>query len=90
MWDLVLWENVLRRGLSKGSQPVFTCVSEKTTENSERLGRQTRPRIECGTLRLPVREQKCSANNEALKIGQFNNGMPVAHAMVIPEKRKII
>ena len=30
-------------GLSKASQPVFTRVSKKTTENSERLGRQARP-----------------------------------------------
>ena len=41
-------------GLSKESQPVFTRVSEKTTENSERLGRQARPEFERGTSRLPV------------------------------------
>ena len=41
-------------GLSKGSQPIFTRVSEKTTENSERLGRQARPGFEPGTFRLPV------------------------------------
>ena len=29
-------------------------VSEKTTENSERLGRQARPGLESGTSRLPV------------------------------------
>ena len=29
-------------------------VSEKTTENSERLGRQARPGFEPGTSRLPV------------------------------------
>ena len=29
-------------------------VSEKTTENSERLGQQTRPGFEPGTSRLPV------------------------------------
>ena len=40
--------------LSKGSYPVFTQVSEKTTENSERLGRQARPGFEPGTSRLPV------------------------------------
>ena len=40
--------------LSKGSYPVFTRVSEKTTENSERLGRQARPGLEPGTSRLPV------------------------------------
>ena len=43
--------------LFKGSQPVFTQVSEKTTENSERLGRQARPRNEPGTSRLPVFER---------------------------------
>ena len=32
-------------------------VSEKTTENSERLGRQARPGIEPGTSRLPVFER---------------------------------
>ena len=29
-------------------------VSEKTTENSERLGQQAQPGIETGTSRLPV------------------------------------
>ena len=37
---------------SKGSQPIFTRVSEKTTENSEWLARQARPRNEIGTTRL--------------------------------------
>ena len=41
-------------GLSKGSYTVFTRVSEKTMENSERLGRQARPGFEPGTSRLPV------------------------------------
>ena len=41
-------------GLSKGSQPLFTRVSEKTTENSKGLGRQGRPGFEPGTSRLPV------------------------------------
>ena len=36
----------LRRGFYKGSYPLFTRVSEKTTENPERLGRQARPGIE--------------------------------------------
>ena len=44
----------LRGGLSKGSQPVFTQVSEKTTKNSEWLGRQARQGFEPGTTRLPV------------------------------------
>ena len=43
-----------RGGLSKGSQPVLTRVSEKTTKNSKRLGRQARPGIEPVTFRLPV------------------------------------
>ena len=47
------WD-ALRGSLSKGSQPVFTRVSEKTTENSERLGRQARPGFVPGTSRLPV------------------------------------
>ena len=33
-------------------------VSEKTTENSERPGRQARPGIEPGTSRLPVFERR--------------------------------
>ena len=41
-------------GLSKGSLPVLTRVSEKTTDNSERLGRQARPEFECCISRLPV------------------------------------
>ena len=41
-------------GLSKGCEPVFTRVSEKTTENSERIGRQARLGFEPGTSRLPV------------------------------------
>ena len=47
-----------RGGLSMGSQSVFTSVSEKTTENSERLGRQARPGVEPGTSRLPIFERK--------------------------------
>ena len=34
--------------------PLFTRVSEKTTESFERLGRQAQPRFEPGTIRLPV------------------------------------
>ena len=41
-------------GLSKGSYPVFSRVSLKATENSERQGRQARPGFEPGTSRLPV------------------------------------
>ena len=41
-------------GLSKRSLPVFTRVLEKTTEKSERLGRQMRPGFEPGTSRFPV------------------------------------
>ena len=40
--------------LSKGSYPVFTRVSEKTTKNSERIGRQARPGFEPVTSRLTV------------------------------------
>ena len=46
--------SVLHGGLSKRSYPVFTLISEKTTESSERLGRQVRPEIEPGTSRQPV------------------------------------
>ena len=43
-------------------------VLEKTTENSERLGRQARPRSEPGTSRLPV----LSAATGGAKDGQFD------------------
>ena len=56
-------------GLSYGSKPVFTRVSEKTSENSERLGRQSRLRIESGTSRLPA--QTRSATGGAQKGGSF-------------------
>ena len=49
---------VLLGGLSKGSYLVFTRVSEKTTENSERLCRQTRPDIAPRTSRLPVLKRR--------------------------------
>ena len=39
---------------SKGSQPVFTRVLEKTMENSERLDQQEQRDIESGTSRLPA------------------------------------
>ena len=47
-------ESALRGGLSKGFKPEFTQVLEKTTENSERLGPQTRLGIKPDTSRLPV------------------------------------
>ena len=40
--------------LSKRSLFVFTGISEKTTEDSKRLGSQARPGIEPGTSRVPV------------------------------------
>ena len=46
--------NTLCGVLFKGSYPVFTRVSENTTENSERPGRQARPGFEPGTSCLPV------------------------------------
>ena len=52
-------------GLSKGSYPVFTRVSEKIKENSERLGRQARPGFEPGTSHQPVfKEQNCATFTE--------------------------
>ena len=44
-----LVESTLRGSLSKGFNFAFTRVSEKTMENSKRLGRQARPGIELGT-----------------------------------------
>ena len=60
-WDLGLRGSALRGGLSKGSHPVLTRVSEKTKENSERLSRQAQPRIEPGTFHVSVRAQNRSA-----------------------------
>ena len=45
-------ESDLREDLSKGSSPIFMRVSEKTTENTERIGRQAR--IVPGISILPV------------------------------------
>ena len=54
-WDLGLQMECRPWGVfSKGSQPVFARVSEKTTENSDRLGRQARPEFEPGNSRFPV------------------------------------
>ena len=52
IWDYN--HDVFRRSLSKGSKPVIARVLEKTTENSERLSQQERPRIECGISRLSL------------------------------------
>ena len=41
-------------GLSKGSKPVFTRISEKTMENSERLIRQERPGLNLLDIFLAV------------------------------------
>ena len=51
-----MWVSALRGGgsLFEGFKPVFSQHLEKTTENSKRLGRLTRPRIEPGISRLPV------------------------------------
>ena len=59
--------SAFRGGLSKGSYPVFTRVLEKTTENTERLGRQARPGFEPGITRLPV----LSATTPPL-VGRYN------------------
>ena len=66
MWDLGLRGSALREGLSKESNPVFTRVSENIPENSKRLGRQVRPRIEPGTFRLPDQAQNRSVTCGAL------------------------
>ena len=50
---------------------------EKTTENSERLGRQERPGIEPGTSRLPV------LRAEPLGHWQINDGMLTIHTLRI-------
>ena len=45
--------------------PYLRKFRRKTTENSERLGRQARPRIEHGTSRLSVQTQNHSATGGA-------------------------
>ena len=55
--------------IPKESQPVFSRVSEKTTENSERLGQQVRPKIEPGTSHLPVRAQNHLTTGGAQSLG---------------------
>ena len=57
-------------GLSKGSYPVFTRVSENTTENSERPGRQALPRFEPGISRLPVRTHTRTTTGGGQIIGE--------------------
>ena len=52
IWDY-RW-NALRGGLSKGSQPVFMRVLEKTMEIPEWLVHQSRPVIELAIACLPV------------------------------------
>ena len=54
LWDWDYRWNVHRGGLSKGSEHVFTRVSEITSENSERLGRQARSGNELDTSHLKV------------------------------------
>ena len=60
--------NALRGGLSKGSQPVFKRISEKTTENSERLDRQARSGIKPAPLVYQFLEQKPSDTGVAFEI----------------------
>ena len=50
----VCWWSSLLGDLSKRSYPVFTRVSKKTTEISERLDRLTRSWNELGNSHLPV------------------------------------
>ena len=57
-WTQANGWNALRVGLSKGHQPVFTRISEKTTENSKRLGRQSRSGIELSTSHPSVLESR--------------------------------
>ena len=64
--------DALHGGLSKGSQTVFTRVSEKTTENFERLDRQARPGIEPGTSRLPAFKAQNRAATDGAKDEQFD------------------
>ena len=68
---------------SKVSQPVFTRVSEKTMENSERLGRQARLGIEPGTSRLPVFERRTTQPLEGPRTDSLTS-MPLVQQLVFP------
>ena len=46
-------------------------------ENSERLGRQARPRIELGTSHLPVRAEKPSATRGTFITVNGNEKVPM-------------
>ena len=52
--------------------PYLRVFRRKTTENSERLGRQVRPGIEPGTSRLPVFERRTTLLLLGAKDGQFD------------------
>ena len=66
-----MW-GALRGDLSKGSEPVFTRVSKKTTENSECLGPQARPGTEPGTSRLPVLKRRTAQPLVGPRTESFN------------------
>ena len=60
-------QSTLSGSFSKGYQPVFTRVLEKTTENSERLGRPAQPRNEPCTSRLPVFEHSYQCQGRTVR-----------------------
>ena len=84
-WFIACTRNLdLRRGggmfsvgcLSKRSHsPIYASFGENQ-ENSERLGRQTRPRIESGTSRLSVWKQSLSATGGA---GYLQKSYTITH-----------
>ena len=81
--DISQWVECPPWGLSKRSQPVFKRISEKTTENSERLGRQARPGIEPGTSRLPVFERRTTQPLEGPRTDSLTS-MPLVQQLVFP------
>ena len=59
-------ERVPSVGAFLSDPSLYLCeFRRKTMENSERLGRQARPRIEPGISRLPISEQTLSATGGA-------------------------
>ena len=68
-------ESVHCGSLPKGFYPVSARVSEKTTKNTERLGRQARLRIKPGTPLLPTLTAKPPTKGRSknlLKMNSFN------------------
>ena len=81
-WDY-RWD-VLCGDLSNGCQPVFTQISEKTKENSERLSQQARVGIEYDKSCLPA----LSAEPLGHWWGESRQNQVASILIVLKKKRK--